>query len=241
MISEIKAGELLHLELLEGPQIVHLYPYNPNDPDERYWAQHTVTTEGLFLTRYGRLWGTMARHRPLLTILEDTVTPPRRAGGAFGGHHPCFSGTSIPARWKYAGGPEGVASGWEQMAALLEGRGLSPALIKDDACFFQKSRIDPYTQYVELLPSEAVKGDRVTLFAEIDLVVLLALSPFVDGSPPPANRKDVKPRAVRVTTMEKIAEPPGWPYPGIGYPDLSLYLDESGVRSDRPVPTRGRE
>jgi hypothetical protein len=27
----------------------------------------------------------------------------------------------------------------------------------------------------------------------------------------------------------------------MGYPDLSLYLDESGTRSTEPVPTPGRE
>ncbi len=240
---DVAAGELLRLRLREGAQIVHMYPVNPSDPDERYWAQHTVTTEGLFLTRYGRLWGSMARHRPMLTILEDTVTPPRRDGAVPGRHHPCFSGTSSPAFWRAAGGPSGVPSGWEQLASLVEQRGWDPAAVldKDDACFFQKGRIDPYSQHVRLLPSDALAGDRVTVFAEMDLVVLLALSPFTDGSSPAASADAVRPRPVEVAVYDRVAEPPGWPYPDMGYPDLTLYLDQRGVRSDEPVPTSGRE
>lgn len=237
---ELAAGELLRLQLRDGAQIVHCYPLNPADPDERYWAQHTVTTEGLFLTRYGRLWGSMARHRPMLTFLEDTVTPPRRDGAIAGRHHPCFSGTSTPAFWRAAGGAPDIPSGWHQMATLVEQRGWDPlsVLDKEDACLFQKGRIDEYTQHLLLLPSDALTGDRVTLFAEFDLVVLLALSPFVDGSAPAAT---LRPRPVDVTVCARVAEPPGWPYPNTGYPDLDLYLDENGVRSNEPIPTAGRE
>jgi hypothetical protein len=78
----------------------------------------------------------------------------------------------------------------------------------------------------------------VTLFAEMNLVVMLALSPFVDGSPPVAAPQ---PRAVEVSVCQQVAEPLGWPYPNMGYPDLDLYLDNAGVRSDEPVATAGRE
>lgn len=243
MACEIRAGELLRVTLLEDAQIVHLFMFNRHDPDERYWAQTTFATETLFLTRYSRLWGSMARNRPMLTVLEDTVTPPRCPDWEYGRHHPLCSGTSVPIYWQCAGGPEGVPTAWEQMAALIEARGLDPRRIldKDDACLFQKSRIHPYSQHLEMLPSDALAGDRVTFFAEMDLVVLLALSPFVDGSPPAATAAEVRPRAVEISLSEQVAAPLPWPYPGVGYPDLSLYIDETGARSDEPVPTRGRE
>ena len=237
---EVSAGELLRLQLRTGPQIVHCFPVNPADPDERYWAQHTLLSEGLFLTRYGRLWGSMARFRPMLTLLEDTVSVPRRAGARAGRHHLCFSGSSTPIFWRAAGGSEGVPSGWQQLAGLVEQRGWDPlsVLDKDDACLFQKGHIDRETQHVALLPSDALAGDQLTFFAEFDLVVLLALSPFVDGSPPAT-----APRAnpVDITIFGSVAKPLDWPYPGMGYADLSLFLDENGVRSNEPVPTPGRE
>ncbi len=243
LACEVRSGEVLQLQLLDGAQIVHLFMFNPEDPDERFWAQTSFATEGLFLSRYRRLWGIMARNRPMLTMLADTVTPPRRADWVYGSHHPICSGTGLPIHWRCAGGPTGILTPWEQMVALVETRGLDPRLIldKDDACFFQKMRIEPYSQHLELLPSDALTGDRVALFAEMDLVVLLALSPYVDGSPPPTRATEVAPRAVEVTLMNRVATPLPWPYPGVGYPDLSLYLDATGVRSDTPVPTAGRE
>lgn len=238
---DVRAGGLVRLKLLEGAQVVHLFMFNPQDPDERYWAQHTITTESLFMSRYSRLWGTMARHRPLMAFLEDTVTPPRRAVSLEGRHHPCFTGFGTPAYWRYVGGPDGVVTPWEQMAGLMEERGVSSKLIKDDACLFQKVRLDGYSQHLVPLPSDALAGDSVTLFAEIDLVVLLALSPFVDGSADAKDAVRIGVRPVEIAVTEPIAEPLGWPYPDIGYPDLSLYLDERGVRSEEPVPTAGRE
>jgi hypothetical protein len=80
----------------------------------------------------------------------------------------------------------------------------------------------------------------VTVLAEIDVTLMLALSPYVDGATPPAELAEA-PRPVRVTRTAKLVDPLGWPYPDMGYPDLSLYLDESGTRSTEPVPTPGRE
>ena len=93
LACEVRSGEVLQLQLLDGAQIVHLFMFNPEDPDERFWAQTSFATEGLFLSRYSRLWGTMARNRPMLTMLADTVTPPRRADWVYGSHHPICSGT----------------------------------------------------------------------------------------------------------------------------------------------------
>jgi uncharacterized protein YcgI (DUF1989 family) len=91
------------------------------------------------------------------------------------------------------------------------------------------------------MPSEALPGDRVTLFAELDLTVLLALSPYVDGARGAGELDGVEPRPVEVTVHDQVAEPLAWPYPGDPYPDLSLYLDDNGVRSDEPGPTPGME
>jgi uncharacterized protein YcgI (DUF1989 family) len=126
---DLEAGELLTLELIEGPQIVNAFPFNTHDPDERFWAHETCLIEGLFLTRYSRLWGTMARFRPLMTVLEDTVTPlpiPRTAGG---GHHPVYGGSGTPIDWRLAGGPADALTTWEQFARALNDRKLSPGLL----------------------------------------------------------------------------------------------------------------
>lgn len=237
---DVKAGELLSVELVEGAQIVNLFMLNASDPDERVWAHETCLIEGLFLTRYSRLWGTMARFRPLLTVLEDTVTALPNRGMVTGKHHPVYGGSGTPADWRIAGGRKGVMTTWEQFAAALEARKLSPGLIKDNACLFQKTTVDGHTKQFEILRSDALRGDRITFFAEIDLTVLLALSPYIDGSRPPRELGKAQPRAIEVRISTPLADPLPWPYPQMPYPDLSLYLNADGVRSEEAVPTPGR-
>lgn len=236
---ELEAGSALTVELIDGPQVVHLFCVNRDDPDERYWAHETCLIEGLFLTRCSRMWGTMARFRPLLTFLEDTVQDQAGPGAAGGKHHPAYGGAGTPRAWRQAGGSQGTATVWEQFAALFRARGLPVESIKDEACLFQKTRIDPLARRLEVLPPDCIAGDRVGLFAEQDLVVFLALSPHVDGTRPAAEAPS-EPNPVRIATAEGIAEPLPWPYPGMPYPDLSLYLDGSGSRSTDIDPTPPR-
>ena len=233
---ELNAGETLDLQLLDGPQIVNLFAFNSEDSDERIWHQ-SVIREGLFATRGVRIWGTMARNRPLLTVVEDTVCSDPRA--AFGQHHIYFGGSGTPADWQFAGGADGVPTTWDQFAGLMHARGLDPALLLKSVCFFQKATIDPLPMRVEMLASDAVAGDHVTLFAEIDLCVLLALSPYEDGGRPAGEIGVPHPRPVSVTITHPIAEPLGWPPDGISYPDLTRYLGADGTRSREPVSTPG--
>jgi uncharacterized protein YcgI (DUF1989 family) len=86
-------------------------------------------------------------------------------------------------------------------------------LLTQNVSLFQRSRIDPGRQTIEILPSVAEGGDRVALFAEVDLCVLLALSPYVDGGPAVGD-----PGAVRLEVTGPVAEPLGWPYEAAPYP-----------------------
>lgn len=233
---DLAAGSALTLTLLDGPQIVNVWAFNSADPDERIWHE-SVIREGIFLRRHTRVWGTMARYRPLLTVLEDTVIADPQLPAAQ--HHPYYGGAGTPSDWQFAGGADGVKTTWEQFRDLLAERGVPATGLNEHLCLFQRSIVDPDRQRVEILPSNAVAGDRIALLAEQDLCVLVALSPYVDGSRPVAELGVPTPRAVRVETSEKFVEPLPWPYPGISYPEMSRYLDDEGVRSTEPVPTPG--
>jgi uncharacterized protein YcgI (DUF1989 family) len=234
----VAAGSAITLRLLEGPQIVNVLAFNQRDSDERIWHQGFLR-EGLFLRTFSRVWGSMARYRPLLTVLEDTVAV-RPTPFPNPQHHPQFGGAGTPAAWQVAGGAPGVRSTWEQFADACDELGISSHLIKDNLCLFQKSYIDRESQRVRILPSDALAGDRIVLFAEIDLTLVFALSPLIDGARAASTPGVPEPRAVQVSVSEPAAEPLGWPYAGIPYPDLSLYNDDAtGSRSDVPERTRG--
>lgn len=237
---DVRGGEFLEIVLPEGAQIVNLFAYNPHDPDERFWAHNTSSVEGAFLRRHSRLWGTMARFRPLLTVIDDTVVTQPTVGAVSGKHHFVIGGWGTPADWVARGGPAGVASTWERLTDAIRSRGLPASLLKDDACLFQKTVVDPRSQVQVVLPSDATTGDRFALFAEMDLVLVLALSPYREGGAPP-RELDGSVRPVDFLTYGIVADPLGWPYEEVPYPDLSLYLNSEGTRSDVPAPTRGLE
>jgi uncharacterized protein YcgI (DUF1989 family) len=233
---DVPAGAALTLTLREGAQIVNAWACNATDADERIWHE-SVIREGIYLKPFVRVWGTMARYRPLLTVLEDTVVAD--PGAPHAQHHPYYGGSGTPADWRAAGGAPDVPSTWSQFAALLEARDMPVHRLNENLCLFQRSYVEPDRQRVEIVPSNAVAGDRITLYAEIDLLVLLALSPYVDGGRPASTPGTPEPRPIAATVSEVIAEPLGWPYPGISYPDMERYLDVSGTRTTEPVPTPG--
>jgi uncharacterized protein YcgI (DUF1989 family) len=232
------AGSVIAFELLEGPQIVNVFLWNSADPDERYWAEETMLIEGSNIQRYTRLWGTMARFRPLATVIEDTVVTLRTPGSPQSFHHFIHGGSGTPADWSARGGRPGVRSTWERLTAAMAEAGLEPAQFTENLSLFQKTAIEPVAQTIAILPSDAMAGDRIIWFAEIDLTMAVALSPYGGGGIP-IDELDGSTRPVRVSVQEGLAEPLGWPYGDIPYPDLSLYHD-AGDRRDHAVgPTPG--
>jgi uncharacterized protein YcgI (DUF1989 family) len=232
------AGSVIAFELLEGPQIVNVFPWNAIDPDERYWAEETMLIEGSYLQRYTRLWSTMARFRPLVTVIEDTVITLRRLGMPQAFHHFAHGGSGTPADWRAKGGRPNVKSSWERLTEAMALDGVPAKYLTENASLFQKTAIDPVAQTITILPSDAMAGDRVIWFAEIDLTLAVALSPYVGGGVA-VKELDGSTRSVRVSVQEQVAEPLSWPNEGVPYPDLGLYLDETGRRDAEVGPTPG--
>ena len=226
----------MSFELLAGPQIVNVFPWNADDPDERYWAEETMLIEGAKLQRYTRLWSTMARFRPMATVIDDTVVNLRHHGDPQAFHHFVHGGSGTPADWAARGGKSDVASTWERLTDAMDTVRLPARLLTENMSLFQKTAIDPVAQTITILPSDAVPGDRVVFFAEFDLTLAVALSPYGGGG---VDNLDGTTNPVSVRVEPDIAQPLGWPYPGVAYPDLSLYLDEDGKRSHEIGPTPG--
>lgn len=238
IIVNAPAGSLISFEP-SGPQIVNVFFWNTQDPDERYWAEETMLIEGSYLQRNTRLWGTMARFRPLATVIEDTVVTLRPPGQPQAFHHFAHGGSGTPADWIARGGRAGVATSWERLVGAMQTQNLPPHALMENLSLFQKTAIDPVSQVLTILPSDAVAGDRVVWFAEIDLTLAVAASPYREGGVP-LSQLDGKARPVTVRVQHDVASPLGWPYPDVPYPDLGLYLDpKTGARSHAVGPTPG--
>lgn len=235
---DVAAGEVLAVELIEGPQIVNMFAVNSQDPDERIWVHNSSAVEGAYLRVFSRLWGTMARFRPLLTVLDDTVVTRPRVGRISGKHHFLFGGWGTPADWKRGGGSPGIATTWDKLVSAMGTRGWGPDLLTTDVCLFQKTAIDPYSQEMRIEGSDAVVGDRIVFFAEIDLTLVLALSPYQDGSRP-ARELDGSVRKVAALSYGTMATPLGWPYDGFPYPELAPYVDDHSCRTTQSTKGAG--
>lgn len=237
-IVQVPAGSLISFEPA-GPQIVNVFFWNTHDPDERYWAEETMLIEGSRLQRNTRVWGTMARFRPLATVIEDTVATLSIAGQPQAFHHFAHGGSGTPADWVARGGRPGVKTSWERLVGAMQTQGLPAQMLMENLSLFQKTAVDPISQILTVLPSDAVEGDRMVWFAEIDLTLAVAASPYREGGVP-LSRLDGTTRAVTVRVEPNIAKPLGWPYKDMPYPDLSLYLDpKTGARSHAIGPTPG--
>src|SRR5690554_949285 len=69
---EMRAGEVLRIEDLEGQQAVDLICYDLENLREKFWAAHTAKIAKTIYVSTGHvLYSDLAR--PMMTILEDTV------------------------------------------------------------------------------------------------------------------------------------------------------------------------
>lgn len=229
-VLDLAPSQVLRLTLAEGPQVVHLFAWNTDDPDERIWTNETSSKEDAFLTRDHRIWGTMAHFRPLLTVVEDSLADRRDQGETIGPHHFVLGGRETPIAWKLAGGDPRVPSVWDRFRALLDEQSVNQRIYRDHISLFQHVRVDVPTQSFDVVPSQARAGERLVLFAEIALKLALVPCPSRAGGTGATGLDG----SVRRVEWEVVATPvpaPGWPYPGLPYPDLSPYVDATGSRT----------
>lgn len=69
---ELRAGQTVRIEDLEGRQAVDLICYNLDNLDEKFWAAHTAKLNGtICITTGDVLYSDMAR--PMMNIVKDTL------------------------------------------------------------------------------------------------------------------------------------------------------------------------
>jgi urea carboxylase-associated protein 1 len=69
---EMKKGQTLRIEDLEGEQCIDLICYNLHNLDEHFWAAHTAKLAGnIYVSTGDVLYSDLAN--PMMTIVEDTV------------------------------------------------------------------------------------------------------------------------------------------------------------------------
>jgi uncharacterized protein YcgI (DUF1989 family) len=170
----VKRGQVARFLIIEGPQIADIDFFNANDYSEHLWANQTMNREGNWLTTFSRLWSNMPHFRPLVTIIEDTLRT-RPGDGRFFHHH--ISGAHCnPYSWLLATGRWDHPNCYDNLASAIGPFGLGPESVHDNLNLFQKTakHIDG-ANITE--GSDAVVGDFVEFYAEMDILVAVSLCP----------------------------------------------------------------
>jgi uncharacterized protein YcgI (DUF1989 family) len=175
----VDASQVLRITLLQGTQICDLNAWNRHDPREAFWSGRTRAFENTHLTTLHRLWSTPPRMRPLATLIADTVRHRPLPGGSAG--HDCLGARCTARMWELLAGLKDHANCQTNLEHAIAPFGWAPEHVHDPLNLFMKTGVAPDDGRYYFAASDAVPGDYIELYAEIDLVVGLSSCPAGDG------------------------------------------------------------
>jgi hypothetical protein len=176
----VKEGQSVRVVCVEGPQVAGVCIWNADNYAERFWNEFTSSREGLFLSTFSRLWSNLPRLRPMMTIIEDTVETKPTFPGA--GHHYCFGGHCNPHYWYWTLRDKThpyvtTFNCYHSLSRAIAPYGLEPLALHDNINLFQKTHFELSTGRRPVEPSDAVAGDYVEFYAEMDVLMAVSICP----------------------------------------------------------------
>jgi hypothetical protein len=178
----VRAGQVCRITTIEGPQAGDLNAWSLDDPRERFWAARTRMLEGTHVTTYSRLWSTRPFHRPMVTLIADTLPSEPSPRGAR--CHDLLGTGCDPFIWKLKNGVDFDRTCYNNLARAIAPYHLTEFDVHDVVNLFMSTGLDPSTGMYFMEPVPATAGDYVELFAEIDVLIALSSCPAGDISIP---------------------------------------------------------
>jgi uncharacterized protein YcgI (DUF1989 family) len=171
---KVRAGQVLRVIQLEGPQVVDFNAWNADNPEEYFWAGRTRIIEAAHLTRGNRLWSVAPWMRVMCTIVEDTADPtPSPRGARF---HDTFYPRCNRRYHQVFFEEQDRPNCHENLTKAVEPFGIGGVLVHDAFNLFMKTGIDGNDKlFAEM--TDAKKGDYMDLRAEMDCIVALSACP----------------------------------------------------------------
>lgn len=197
----VPAGHVLSLAMVGTAQIIDLDLFVADDPTEHFHAPTQLHWEGGRLLVGTSVWGTPPRSRQLATVLTDTLEPTSSPEGMR--DHKCYGAHCNPHHWALFGASI-PATCYDNLWQGCELVGVDRRLIHDNLNLFMRAALDPHTGAHLNSTTDAVDGDRFELHAEVDLLAVLSLCPYGDGSVEPLDwhRGQVPTAPVDVTVID---------------------------------------
>jgi uncharacterized protein YcgI (DUF1989 family) len=176
----VRAGQICRITTIAGPQAGDLNAWALDDPRERFWAARTRMLEGTHVSTYSRLWSTRPFHRPMMTVVADTLPQAPSAQGAR--CHDLLGTGCDPFIWKLKNGVDFDRTCYNNLARSIAPFHLTEFDVHDVINLFMSTGLEPTRGMYFMEPVPARQGDFVELFAEIDILLALSSCPAGDIS-----------------------------------------------------------
>jgi hypothetical protein len=177
----VRAGQLVRIVAVEGPQVADLNVWSLGNPRERFWASRTRQLHQAHLTTFDRLWSCLPYLRPMLTITGDSIAYGRDEDGA--GCHDLLGTRCDPYVHKLLNGEEFDLCCHSNLVRAVAPFHLTELDVHDVLNVFQVTGLTAEGRYF-VKPSPARRGDFIELFAEIDVLCAISVCPHGDLSVP---------------------------------------------------------
>jgi uncharacterized protein len=176
----VRAGQVVRLVTVEGPQVCDLNLWNRHNPSERFWASRTRQLQGAHVTTLDRLWSCLPYLRPMVTITDDTLpTEPTSAGGRC---HDLLGTRCDPYLYQLMDDRRLDVTCHDNLTRAVAPYHLTEMDVHDVVNVFQVTGLDPVHEIYFMEASPAKKGDHLEFLAEIDLLCAISACPSGDLS-----------------------------------------------------------
>jgi uncharacterized protein YcgI (DUF1989 family) len=161
---EVRRGEVVRVEQLEGGQCADFNAFNLHDYREFFHCGRTRVLHGMFPSTGDMLWSAPPRERPMFTIIADTagindLSFPRCTGVLF----------------EYAWGYETHTNCQDILAEAEREYGLTPDDVHDSFNLWMNTKIDAETGRLSVDRNTSQAGDYVELVAHFDCLVVVSV------------------------------------------------------------------
>jgi uncharacterized protein len=177
-VFSARTGQTFRVSLPDGPQVVDMNLFNPEEPRETFGASVTRTLEGTHLSVESILFSCPPWERALCRITEDTLSD--RIGPGARPHDLLFGRCSRAYRERVYGlSDQGCQEILETAAAQA---GIAAGLVHDAFNLFMTTGVGPDGRPF-FIDSVARAGDYVELQALADCIVVISACPGRSSGP----------------------------------------------------------
>ncbi|MEO8230375.1 MAG: urea carboxylase-associated family protein [Chloroflexota bacterium] len=178
----VLAGQVCRITTVDGPQAGDLNVWSLRNPRERFWAARSRQLEGSHVTTHSRLWSSRPYHRPMLTMVSDTLpSEPSELGGRC---HDLTGTGCDPFIWQLMNGVSFDRTCYNNLSRAIAPYHMTEFDVHDVLNLFMRTGLQPGSGMYFMEPVPAKAGDFVEFFAEIDVLCALSSCPAGDISVP---------------------------------------------------------